>query len=490
MFNIDGEFNTATVMLDEKHIESECKDQIQDMVDHPAFEGDNDVKIMPDTHFGAGAVIGFTMPVKNRIVPNTIGVDVGCGMYASQLDVPSFDTSDEEVLQVIDDNIREYVPMGFNIHDRSNYHMKDDFPWATCQRRLDNFNENTDFDVDADYNIDYFKDLLERIGYDTGRAINSMGTLGGGNHFIELGVSEKDGDVYAVIHSGSRGVGARIAEYWQDKASDLRNVNKLRAVMKAHEHVVVGGESVDLSKYVKFSREDSDEEILDWVNGAKGESYKKKEEIRQDFNGEAIQEVHNHLKELNMNNISDRDNDLDYLEGEAAHGYIRDMVFGQVYASENRRQMMFQTQKAVQEAVKDVEDADLEPLGFSVESVHNYIDFEDGVIRKGACRAKENELVVIPFNMEYGTLIALGKGNSDWNSSAPHGAGRAMSRTAAKEKYDSSDMSEQIGDVFMSSKPLDEIPGAYKDPEVVQEFLDDSVEIVDRIKPFMSVKAD
>lgn len=488
MFNIEGEFNTATVMLDENHVESECRDQIQEMVDHPAFEGDNDVKIMPDTHWGAGAVIGFTMPVKDKIVPNTIGVDVGCGMYAAKLSCDEFDTSNEEILQEIDDKIRDYIPMGFEVHDRTDYHMENDFPWGSCQRKLKNFNENTDFSVEADYGPDYFEELLNRIGYDTGRAINSMGTLGGGNHFIELGRSEEEDDVYAVIHSGSRGVGARIAEYWQERATKTRDAHLVRDVMDNLQSAVVDGGEYNLLKYVKFSSSSSDKDIYEWLNGAKGESYKKSDLIKQDFNGEAIQKVHDKLKSLHVDSLRDRNTDLDYLKGEEAHGYIRDMVFGQTYALESRKQMMMKVQRAVTEVVNDGEPSEI--VSFDLSSIHNYIDFEDGVIRKGACRAQETELVIIPFNMEYGTLIAKGKGNGFWNRSAPHGAGRAMSRTAAEEKFDQGDMSDQIGDVFMSKRPLDEAPGAYKDPGVVQEFLGDSVEVVDRIVPFMSVKAE
>jgi len=489
MFNIEGEYNTATVGLrSPDQLDENCLNQIQEMVNHQAFEGEDDVFICPDTHWGAGAVIGFTMPVKDKIVPNTIGVDVGCGVLAANLNCEDFDTSDDEILQEIDDKIREYVPMGFQVHDRTDYHMEKDFTWSSCQRKLEKFNENTGFSVEADYGPEYFNDLLDRIGYDPGRTINSMGTLGGGNHFIELDRSEGDGEVYAVIHSGSRGVGARIAEYWQDRASKIRGADAVREVMNDLRHLVVGGGRYNLLKYVKFSSSDSDEEIFEWLNGAKKESYKRNEVIKEDFNGENIQKVHNELKSLHVDSLRDRNTDLDYLKGEEAHGYIRDMVFGQTYALENRRQMMRRVQRAVTEVVN--EGSPVPSVKFDISSIHNYIDFEDGVIRKGACRAQEDELVVIPFNMDFGTLIARGKGNKEWNRSAPHGAGRAMSRTAAEEKFDQDDMSDQIGDVFMSKRPLDEAPGAYKDPEVVREFLGDSVEVVDRIVPFMSVKAE
>ncbi|AGM11437.1 tRNA splicing ligase [Halogranum tailed virus 1] len=461
---IEGDYNTADVKIDS--VESEAKDQIQEMVDHPAFEGEGDVAIMPDTHWGAGAVIGFTMPVKNRIVPNTIGVDIGCGMFAIKLGDVDFDSLEE-----LDSAVRERIPMGFDVHGRNGFHMGNDFPWRECVYKLDEFTEQTQFAIEEDpedvYGLDYFKNVCKRVGYDQGRAINSVGTLGGGNHFIEFGRSEQTGDVWVIIHSGSRGIGAQIAQYWQDVATDRMNERALET------------------------------EIPDSIEPYLGEDWKpKSDKIRADFEGEAIQEKFNELSQFiqeTKNAESGRNTDLDYLEGEEAHGYIKDMVFAQTYASVSRKQMAVAVLDAVRSILGEDGEANEEvPVWWEdeVESVHNYIDFQDATVRKGACRAHDGERLVVPLNMSYGTLLCRGRGKDSWNNSSAHGAGRAMSRTAAHDKFDADDFEEQIGDVYMSKKPMDEIPGAYKPAEQIEAALGESVEVVDRVKPFLSIKAE
>lgn len=480
---IQGDYNTADVKTDS--FDENCRQQIQEMTDHPAFEGENSIKVMPDTHYGAGAVIGFTMPFTDKVSPNTIGVDIGCGMYAFTLKNQELDLSKEENLEKLDNLIRDKIPMGFNVHDRSDYHMEKDFPWRKCQRKLEKFNENSSYNIDHDYSIEYFKELLEKIEYETGRAINSVGTLGGGNHFIEIGESVEEESTWTVIHSGSRGVGASIAKYWQAQATQLRTVQKMKSVSDNWMNTDINGETVDLHNYVKFDADSTGQEILDWLNGAKGESYKKRDKIEEDFVKEEIAQVHKELRCIHKTRVEDRNTDLDYLEKEEAEGYIVDMIFAQTFASESRRVMGFKVEEAFREAgAEDVINM------ANIESVHNYIDFEDQIIRKGACSAKENELIVIPFNMKYGTLIAEGKGMSSWNQSAPHGAGRAMSRTKAHQKYSVEDMMDQTGGVYMSKKPVDETPKAYKDPGMVEDAVGETAEVVDRIKPVLSIKAE
>jgi len=222
-FEVNGSYNSATVhtVLSKDESEEEAVEQIQKMVDHEAFTGDSDVEIMSDFHWGSGAVIGFTMPVKNRICPNTIGVDIGCGMYAMNLGQTGHDWNEEQVLHTVDQKIRENIPLGYDVHNRGDYHMYNDFPWELCQEKLDSFVENSDFDsIDVEYSGEYFSDLCKRVGYDSTRAIDSVGTLGGGNHFIEIGQDSED-DTWVIIHSGSRGIGAETAQHWQDKATSL-----------------------------------------------------------------------------------------------------------------------------------------------------------------------------------------------------------------------------------------------------------------------------
>lgn len=460
---IDGSYNTATVHTAEsrEEAETEAVDQIQEMVNHEAFKGEDNIRIMPDYHWGAGAVIGFTMPVESRVVPNTIGVDIGCGMYATNLGDIDIDTSDEQLLDTIDQAIRQRIPTGFDVHNDSDYHMLNDFPYHKCAKKLESFEQHTSFEFDNPWRIyrnQYFSDLTDRIGYDQTRAINSVGTLGGGNHFIELGHDSSE-NVWSVIHSGSRGIGAEIAQYWQDEATN-------RTTMR---------QSID----------DVPEGVREYLD----ENWKPKaDKIRNNFSGRDIQhkfdEVSQAIQEYGPS-TSDRNTDLDYLEGKEARGYIIDMVFAQTYASQSRIRMS----SYVIDALNEVLDTEVE-LVDDIESVHNYIDFEDATIRKGACRAHENERLIIPFNIEYGTLIAKGVGNPNWNNSAPHGAGRAMSRTDAFNQFDDESFEEQTDGVYTSKKPVDEIPGAYKSPEEIEQAIGPTATVIDRIKPFLNVKAE
>jgi RNA-splicing ligase RtcB len=215
------------------------------------------------------------------------------------------------------------------------------------------------------------------------------------------------------------------------------------------------------------------------------------DKIREDFEGSDIQNKFDEVSQAIQQygpSTADRNTDLDYLKGEEAHGYIKDMIFAQTYASESRREMGFAVAKALA-SVTGSEQEHLYKVG-DVESVHNYIDFEDATIRKGACRAQKEERLIVPFNMKYGTIIARGKGEDAWNESSAHGAGRAMSRTAARNQFTDSDFAEQTEGVYMSKKPMDEIPGAYKTPEDIEAALGGNVEVENRITPFLSIKAE
>ena len=492
---VEGDYNTADVKADEG--EDEAIEQIQSMMDSAAFEGDEDVAIMPDFHWGKGSVIGFTMPFKHRVAPATVGVDIGCGMTAIRL--PGYaDLHDWDHRAILDRAVRERVPTGFNVHphDADNYHMYEDFPYEVCQEKLETFNENwMGPAISHKYDTDYYDDLVERIGYDPGRVSNSVGTLGGGNHFIEIGEDpEADEHPYwAVIHSGSRGFGAKIADYWIQRAGEIRNAKDVRDYFR-HE---VPAEYLN---FVKFNVESvSDEDLLDWVQGGMGEDFVDYEALKANFkedDPDRIGEISDALKGA-LDRVSSGEDPTAYLEYEEAFGYIIDMIFAQTYAQESRRLMA----EAVLDAWLDEfyplerwpdDDPERPDEDFVeyIESVHNYIDFEDQTIRKGACRAHEGERVIIPFNMKTGTLICRGKGDPDWNNSAPHGAGRAMSRTGAENKYDEDDFERQTEGVYTSKRPLDEIPGAYKDPDDIEEAIGPTVEIERRIEPLISIKAE
>jgi tRNA-splicing ligase RtcB len=431
MFDIEGEYTSARVFLEENELEETAHEQVQTLVDHAAFR--NPVRVMSDAHWGKGSVIGFTMPLGERVVPNTIGVDIGCGLYAVNIG-PELPVSGEE----LDKRIRSRVPMGSSVRSNTDYDMEQEFPWHKANETVEQFEESYGRDLHFDgYDMEYFTDLCHRVGVSENRAINSIGTLGGGNHFIEFGRSTETDDLWVVVHSGSRGLGYNTAKYWQDRATECMDQR----------------EGIDVEAEI--------------------------ERIREEYEGEEIGRRIDELKE----NLTDRDrNDtLDYLEGEEAYGYFIDMIFAQRYASESRREMAREILDVLGVGSRD-----------EVESVHNFIDFDDLVIRKGATRAYDGERIIIPFNMRDGTLICKGKSNPEWNFSAPHGAGRVMSRRQAFRDLDLDAFREQMSDVFSTSvneDTLDEAPGAYKDTALIEQAIEPTAQIVDRLEVVHNLKA-
>lgn len=367
---IQGKYNKAIIYTD--IVDESTLSQIYSMLNCKAFEGES-IRIMPDCHAGKGSVIGFTMPMTDYIIPNIIGVDIGCGVLSIKFD------KDIDVIEA-DKIIKSSVPMGFSIHE-------------TTSNPIGRLNTTK------------LKSISDRIEGDYTRYYCSMGTLGGGNHFIEVGEGD-DGFKWLTIHTGSRKLGLDIANYHQRRARSLC-------------------ESTN----------------------------------RQTPNG------------------------LEYLtvvkEGSE---YLDDMRFAQEYASLNRKLI----------ARSIVKSLGIDPLE-SVESVHNYID-EDNMIRKGAIRAYKNEKVIIPFNMEDGLIIAEGKSNRDWNCSAPHGAGRILSRGQAKrmlnlEEYEKSMKEKGVYTTSLSPSTLDECAGAYKNMIEIRDSIDPTVDIVTTVKPILNIKA-
>lgn len=346
------------------NLEQAALDQIETLAAQPAFE-DAKIRIMPDAHAGAGCVIGFTANLGDRVVPNLVGVDIGCGMFA---------VSTEEIddLAAFDQLVKNTVPAGFSVHDRE-----------TCD-----VTQLGLLCLDELRNID--------------RLNKSLGTLGGGNHFIE--VDEGEAETYVVIHSGSRNLGLQVAQIYQAKAI---------------------------------------------------------EQCR-----------------------SDVPKDLKYLEGELAESYLHDMRICQEWAKENRERMM----------VALMYGGSFIPLHFVAQAfhtVHNYVG-DDGIIRKGAISAKAGEQVLIPLNMRDGSIIGRGKGNEDWNNSAPHGAGRAMSRSQARKTLSLEEFESQMEGIFTTTAnadTLDEAPDAYKPAQVIVDSLEPTVEVVERLKPTYNFKA-
>ncbi len=398
MFEIKGKANTAICYA--QVVEEEAIEQIRRMCDHEFTEGSR-IRIMPDVHAGKGCTIGTTMTVRDKVVPNVVGVDIGCGMYTVELGKGAVDF--EKV-----DEAAHFIPSGMHIWEG----RQERFPLQElrCYRSL----KNTKW--------------LER----------SLGTLGGGNHFIEIDQAE-DGAKYLVIHTGSRNLGKQVAELYQQLAIDL---NK--------------------GKEDYFKERDA---II--------RTYK--EQGRRKEIQAALQAIAWKGREATM------PEDLCYLYGSYLEDYLHDVEICQEFARRNREKV----------AEVLLERTKMNGSG-AFHTIHNYIDTKEMILRKGAIAAHKGEKVLIPINMRDGSVLALGKGNPDWNNSAPHGAGRLMSRTKAKESLDLEEYRHEMEGVYTTSvneATLDEAPMAYKSLEDIIGVIRDSVDIIDVMKPIYNFKA-
>ncbi len=398
MFEIVGKKNTAVCYA--KVVEDEAIEQIRRMCDYDCTVGSR-IRIMPDVHSGKGCTIGTTMTVVDRVVPNVVGVDIGCGMYTVELG-----TGDIDLAAV--DEAAHYIPSGRNV-------------WEGRQEKFDLTELNC------------YRELK-----DTKRLVRSLGTLGGGNHFIEIDEAA-DGTKYLVIHSGSRNLGKQVAEYYQKLATNLdRGYGEY---MKEREELI--------SSYKEQGR---------------------KSEIKA-----ALKELKWAAKE------SENPQDLCFLTGEHLEHYLRDVEICQTFARRNREIMA----KVLMERVGLTG-------GEAFHTIHNYIDTKEMILRKGAISAREGEKVLIPINMRDGSVLAVGRGNPEWNYSAPHGAGRIMSRSTAKHTLSLEEYEEAMKGVYTTSvnaATLDEAPMAYKSLEDIIDVIRDSVDVVDVMKPVYNFKA-
>lgn len=406
MKKLSGKYTDAKIFND--IVEETCINQIQGMIDSPAFT--EQVRIMPDTHAGKGSVVGFTMPVGPKLVPNTIGVDIGCGIYAYK--VLGFPEKDSDIdWETIDKSIREVVPLGFSYRQKAEESIEQIESMMACQGKL--------------------RPLLSKLGITDTKALQQLGTLGGGNHFIEIAKSSNDDSIWLLIHTGSRNVGKRVCEYHQARAVEF--VSNLRKSMK--------------ETYLPLLENNEIQPFLD------------------------------NLKKSDLFTVP---NEQCWLTGLQKEEYLQDMYIAQKFAHVNKH--------IIRDAICKALDCEVVE---SIESVHNYIDPSDNVIRKGAIRALEGEKVVIPFNMRDGSILATGKGNTDWNNSAPHGAGRVLSRTIAKKTIDLQDFRDTMKDVWSSSvnsDTLDESPFAYKPREQIEEAIKECVDVYDYLIPLYNLK--
>ena len=398
MLEIKGKVNTAICYA--KVIEDEAIEQIRRMCNYPMTEGSR-IRIMPDVHAGKGCTIGTTMTIIDKAVPNVVGVDIGCGMYTVRLAEREID------LEKLDE-AAHFIPSGMNV-------------WEGRQERFD---------------------LTELRCYralkDAKRLERSLGTLGGGNHFIEVDQAA-DGTKYLVIHSGSRNLGKQVAEYYQRLAVDL---NK--------------------GKEEYFARRD------DLI--AEYKAAGRRTEIQQ-----ALKELHWSSHEATI------PEDLCFVYGQYLEDYLFDVEICQRFARRNREKM---AEILLSRSGLTAEDA--------FHTIHNYIDTEEMILRKGAIAAHKGERVLIPINMRDGSVLAVGKGNPEWNFSAPHGAGRIMSRTAARANLDMEEYRREMAGVYtttVNEATIDEAPMAYKSLEDIIGVISESVDIIEVLKPIYNFKA-
>ncbi len=395
---IIGKYNTAQVYA--TRLEESARRQIQLLCDQE-FAKDSRIRIMPDVHAGMGCTIGTTMTIKDTVVPNLVGVDIGCGMETVRV------YQDHLEPQKLDKLIYEKIPSGFSIREQSHrYADQIDLSQLRCAEEV---------------NI--------------GRALRSVGTLGGGNHFIEADRDE-EGNLYLVVHSGSRHLGVEVAKLYQEEGYRQLNHADKAAV----------------------------QELIDQM----------KAEGRQ-------KEIQKEIKKLKNQVLTDVPFTLAYLSGKLFEDYIHDMKIVQEYAALNRRAMMDEMLKGMKLGAAE-----------RFTTIHNYIDTQAMILRKGAVSAKAGEKLLIPINMRDGSLICVGKGNEEWNYSAPHGAGRLMSRSEAKRSFTVNEFKKQMKGIYTTSvnrDRLDECPMAYKDMTDSVENIGPTAEIVSIIRPIYNFKA-
>ena len=397
---IKGKVNTALCYA--KVVEEEAIEQIRRMCDYAVTEN-SQICIMPDVHAGKGCTIGTTMTIADKVVPNVVGVDIGCGMYTVNLGKDDVDF--EKV-----DEAAHFIPSGREVWEGRQ--EKFDLTDLRCYRKLK----------------------------DAKRLARSLGTLGGGNHFIEIDEAA-DGTKYLIIHSGSRNLGKQVAELYQKLAINL--------------------------------------------NRGFGEYLKKRDEIISSYKEQGRRsEIQSALKQLQWQVYESPvsiPEDLCYLEGKYLEDYLHDVEICQVFARRSREKMA----EIILERTR-MNGCD------AFHTIHNYIDTDEMILRKGAIAAHKGERVLIPINMKDGSILAIGKGNPEWNYSAPHGAGRIMSRTKAKSELKLDEYKQAMKGIYTTSvneNTLDEAPMAYKSLESIIDVIRESVDIIDIMKPIYNFKA-
>ena len=410
MFELSGKYNTCKIFTD--NCDNKTISQLTDLLNQESVKGSK-IRIMPDTHAGKGCVIGTTMTLQDKVIPNLVGVDIGCGMLAIKLKEKEID------LKLLDEVINKYVPAGFEIHE------------SPVSR---SFADKIIAPVDVD------------------KAFKSLSSLGGGNHFLEID-RDSHGNLWLVVHTGSRHLGIEVCEYYQNRAYE-----KLQESAK-------GG---------------SLKQLINSMISELKTAHREKEISKQ------IEKIKANYERENNTKVP---RELAYLTGQDFDDYIHDMQLTQQHAAINR--------KCIADTI--ITKMDLHPVSKDCcydedyfDTIHNYIDCDNMILRKGSVSAELGERLIIPMNMRDGSLICIGKGNPDWNYSAPHGAGRIMSRSQAKDKVNLDDFEESMKGIYSTSvctSTIDESPFVYKPMQEIMDNIKDTVEIVDIIKPIYNFKA-
>jgi len=432
MIDIKGKY-CKDVKIFTDNVEEEAITLIYDIANHPTFENKK-IRIMPDVHAGKGITIGFTCPLSDYVSPAHVGCDIGCSMTSMIFDKKL----EEKDFVEVEHKIRQAIPTGFDINKKREFEMKEFIKFMNTEM---NKARSSWPEMVYAVNVDekYITQLLKRIKMDSGVFYKSIGTVGGGNHFIEYGEFE-NGSAWT-IHCGSRNFGMKIFKYWEKVAQN----NSL-----------------------------SKSEIKDLTTTFKNDYMKNHSDMRN-FQ-KALNEFLKSKKEGHYNG---------YLNGENMIGYITDLFFAQAYAKFNH--------KIISEKIYDiVRNFGLNKIEEKIYTTHNYISPYDQIIRKGAIASYEDEKMIIPFNMRDGLAICVGKSNSEWNYSAPHGAGRIMSRSKAKQNVDIEEFKKAMDGIYSTSigvGTLDESPMVYKNCDEIISLIEPTCDILFLIKPKINIKA-
>ena len=398
MLEVSGKYNQAKIFTDV--VDQASIAQVIELCNQE-FTAGSRIRLMPDVHAGAGCTVGTTMTITDRVVPNLVGVDIGCGMETARL------REDHLELQKLDKLIREKIPSGFAVRSAAHrYADQIDLEELCCFRHVQ---------------------ML--------RAEKSIGTLGGGNHFIEVDRDE-EGQLYVVIHSGSRRLGLEVAKYYQEEGYKVLNQTDQASLDRLIAEMRAAGRQKDIQK---------------------------------------------ELKRRKSQKLTRIPRPLAYVAGELFDQYIHDMKLVQHFARLNRQAMLDEIVKGMKLHVEE-----------QFTTVHNYIDTDAMILRKGAVSARAGERLLIPINMRDGSLLCVGKGNEDWNCSAPHGAGRLMSRGEAKQSFTVSEFKKQMEGIYSTSvgrSTLDECPMAYKGMDAILDNIGPTAEVVKVIRPIYNFKA-